>query len=185
MWAREMMDDERGVMNGESSGTKLKVYSSVLPTQLMINWACQAEQYMLGFKDGRLRLGRAAVCFGVLKPYLRLSLRTSLAPSGFKSDFKADYHSWNTNEAKHTSLTVRHMYPSRHTVERSKKSFNALSLFLNSLQPSPEEADVPAPHFSRISLFILRRCSLLPTDGFLAPRVETIDLQNASTSVRN
>lgn len=33
----EMMDDERGVMNGESSGTKLKVYSSVLPSQLMIN----------------------------------------------------------------------------------------------------------------------------------------------------
>lgn len=35
--AGRMMDDERGVMNGESSGTKLKVYSSVLPSQLMIN----------------------------------------------------------------------------------------------------------------------------------------------------
>lgn len=46
----EMMDDERGVMNGESSGTKLKVYSSVLPSQLMINWACHVEQYMLSFK---------------------------------------------------------------------------------------------------------------------------------------
>lgn len=37
MAAVEMMDDESGVMNGESSGTKLKVYSSVLPSQLMIN----------------------------------------------------------------------------------------------------------------------------------------------------
>lgn len=72
MWAREMMDDERGVMNGESSGTKLKVYSSVLPSQLMINWACHAEQYMLGFKDGCLRLCSSAVCvrvlFGALHP---------------------------------------------------------------------------------------------------------------------
>lgn len=43
-------------MNGESSGTKLKVYSSVLPSQLMINWACHIEQYMLSFKHGLLRL---------------------------------------------------------------------------------------------------------------------------------
>lgn len=54
MAAVEMMDDESGVMNGESSGTKLKVYSSVLPSQLMINWACHIQQYMSRFKDGRL-----------------------------------------------------------------------------------------------------------------------------------
>lgn len=47
--AERMMDDERGVMNGESSGTKLKVYSSVLPSQLMINWACHVEQCMVIF----------------------------------------------------------------------------------------------------------------------------------------
>lgn len=47
--AGRMMDDERGVMNGESSGTKLKVYSSVLPSQLMINWACHVEQCMVFF----------------------------------------------------------------------------------------------------------------------------------------
>lgn len=54
MAAVEMMDDESGVMNGESSGTKLKVYSSVLPSQLMINWACHVQQYMSRFKHGRL-----------------------------------------------------------------------------------------------------------------------------------
>lgn len=50
----EMMDDEGAVMNGESSGTKLKVYSSVLPSQLMINRACRVEQYMFRFKQRRL-----------------------------------------------------------------------------------------------------------------------------------
>jgi len=44
------------LMNGESSGTKLKVYSSVLPSQLMINWACHVQQYMLSFKHGLLLL---------------------------------------------------------------------------------------------------------------------------------
>lgn len=132
-----MMDDERGVMNGESSGTKLKVYSSVLPSQLMINWACHAQQYMLGFKDGRLRLGRAAVSVRVLKLYLRLSLTKERW-----LDLKVDYHSWIPNH--------------RHDMLKEAKSFNALSLFSNSLEPSPEEADVPARHFSIISLFIFR-----------------------------
>lgn len=40
----------RGMMNEERLWTKLKVYSSVLRSKLMMNWPCQIEQYTLSFK---------------------------------------------------------------------------------------------------------------------------------------
>lgn len=40
----------RGMMNEERLWTKLKVYSSVLRSKLMMNWPCHIEQYTLSFK---------------------------------------------------------------------------------------------------------------------------------------
>lgn len=56
------MDDEKGVMNGESSGTKLKVYSSVLASQLMINWACLLNNTCSGLNAEVKSPARGLIC---------------------------------------------------------------------------------------------------------------------------